>query len=407
MLRINRRPLQTQQRHRRKLPYRAPQNRKGSIIALSTMMLVMILAFTSFTVDFGWITLTLAQMQNASDAAAFAGASELGPGTGLAPASTADEILTASTSAARDVADANPSGDLESTYIDIMQDVRLGQLQWIEGEQRWAEVWGAQPYTLVEVEVHRDRGTALDVNGQAMDGPLPLFFAPVIGHKNAGLQVSSAAAIMPGIGFRITGNSSSHADVLPIALDVETWDALLQGNGDDDFGYNAQLNKVENSPDGILEVSLYPSGSSSLPPGNRGTVDIGSPNNSTADLKRQIRDGINADDLSWFGGELRFDEALELNGDTGLSAGIESVLKEIVGEVRAIPLFSSVSGPGNNATYVIDRFVGVRIMNVRIKGNPSKRHVVVQPAPFSSPTVVKGQTEIQVDSIFTTPVLIR
>jgi hypothetical protein len=89
------------------------------------------------------------------------------------------------------------------------------------------------------------------------------------------------------------------------------------------------------------------------------------------------------------------------------SAGIESALKEVIGEVKAIPLFTSVSGPGNNAAYVISRFVGIRIMGVRLTGNPSKRHVTVQPAPFSDATVIKGQTEIRSDSIFTTPVLIR
>lgn len=382
-------------------------NREGSIITLSAGVLVMVLAFTSFTVDFGWITLTLAQLHNACDAAAFAGAYELGPGTGLAPVATADGIATISKEAARTVANENRAGDLDSTYIDVAQDVRLGQYQWLPDEQRWAEVWGATPYTLIEVAVHRDRGSAVDINGDVLDGPLPLFFAPVIGHTEAGLNVTSAAAIMPGVGFRISSNSSAFADVLPIALDEDSWNDLLAGVGDDDYEYNATQDKVFQNSDGILEVNIYPSGSSSLPPGNRGTVDIGSPNNSTNDLKRQIRDGINADDLAWFGGELRFDQSLELNGDTGVSAGIESALKDIIGQSRAIPLFTSVSGPGNNATYVISRFVGIRVMAVRLTGNPNKRHVVVQPAPFADPSVIKGEIEIQSDSIYTTPVLIR
>lgn len=261
---------------------------------------------------------------------------------------------------------------------------------------------------MIEVAVHRDRGNAVDINGQVVDGPLALFFAPVIGHSEAGLNVTSASAIMPGVGFRISPGSSSRANILPIALDEDSWDSMLAGVGDDDYEFNAGLNKVVESSDGILEVNIYPSGSSSLPPGNRGTVDIGHPGNSTNDLKRQIREGINADDMSWFGGEIRFDGTpLELNGDTGISAGIESALKDVIGEVKAIPLYTSVSGPGNNATYVISRFVGVRIMDVRLTGNPNKRHVTVQPAPYSDSTVVKGQTEIRSDSIFTTPVLIR
>ena len=375
---------------------------------LSAGVLVMVLAFASFTVDIGWITLTLAQMHNACDAAALAGATELGPGTGFAPALSPESIQSNSKYAAHSIAASNVAGGLTSTYIDVSQDVRLGQFQWLPDEKRWSEVWGATPYTMVEVAVHRDRGSAVDINGQMMDGPLPLFFAPVIGHSDAGLSVVAVAAILPGVGFRIASGSSSRSNILPIALDETSWNSLLAGVGGDDYEFNAGLNQVVNSPDGILEVNIYPSGSSSLPPGNRGTVDIGSPGNSTADLKRQIRDGINDDDLAWFGGEIRFDgEPLELNGDTGISAGIEDALKDVIGEVKAIPLFTSVSGPGNNATYEISRFVGVRIMDVKLTGNPSKRHVTVQPAPFSDSSVVKGKTEIRSDSIFTTPVLIR
>ena len=387
---------------------RGDESRQGSVLTMSAMVLVMILAFTSFTVDFGWISLTRAQMHNACDAGGFAGASELAFGTGAAPALTAAEVETAAKDAARVVAGKNPAGGLESTYVDMAQDVRLGQLQWIPAEQRWGEVWGATPYTMIEVAVHRDRGTAFDINGQMLDGPLPLFFAPVIGHADAGLQVTTTVAIRPGGGFQIPPGSSSTSPLLPIALDEPTWNALIAGTGNDDYGYNATTGQVTNNSDGILEVNIYPNGSSALPPGNRGTVDIGDPGNSTNDLKRQIREGVNAADLAWFGGEIRFaGTPLELNGDTGISAGIKSALEDVLGEVRAIPIFTSVSGPGNNATYVISRFVGVRLLDVKLTGNPNKRHLTVQPAPFSDSTVVKGEMVIQTDSIFTKPALIR
>ena len=37
--------------------------------------------------------------------------------------------------------------------------------------------------------------------------------------------------------------------------------------------------------------------------------------------------------------------------------------------------------PGDNAHYTIVRFAGVRIMDVKLTGNPSKKRVTVQPAP--------------------------
>ena len=196
--------------------------------------------------------------------------------------------------------------------------------------------------------------------------------------------------------------------MLPIALDIGSWDNLVINNvGNDQYSYDPVSGNVCCGPDGIKEVSLYPSGCGNLPPGNRGTVDLGSPNNSTSDLKRQILYGLNDYDLSFFNGSLRFDQGpLYINGDTGISAGIKSQLNTIKGEPRAIPLFSAVSGSGNNATYTIERFVGIRIMKVKLTG--SNKRVIVQPAPLMDPTVIPGPTtEVTIDSIFTMPKLVQ
>ncbi len=99
---------------------------------------------------------------------------------------------------------------------------------------------------------------------------------------------------------------------------------------------------------------MFPQGTGS--PGNRGTVDIGSSNNSTADIARQIVHGISPSDFAQLGGKLEFDDSgkLYLNGDTGISAGVKDELASIMGQPRIIPIFSTVSGNGNNAT-VYDR----------------------------------------------------
>ncbi len=390
------------------LKRRLGASREGSVVVLAAAVLILVFAFTSFTVDLGFIALTRAELQNAADSAALGGAQELSQGIGVGPVASADDTAAAVRTDAESLASLNPAGDLDGVYIDPAQDVRLGRIQWDAATGQWKKIWGESPYTLVEVVAHRDRGEAEDVNGQSLDGPLPLFFAPIIGHEDATIVTRSAAAIFPGVGFRIDQNSSALADILPIAMDEETWDKLMAGVGSDDYAYDEDDGDIENHGDGILEANLYPSGSSKLPPGNRGTVDIGSPNNSTKDLKRQILNGINADDLSWFGGELRFDDVpVVLNGDTGLSAGIESSLKQIIGQPRAIPVFSQVSGPGNNAMYTIVKFVGIRIMDVKLTGSPSKKRVVIQPAPFSDSTVIRGETTVTSDSIFTKPALIQ
>jgi len=177
---------------------------------------------------------------------------------------------------------------------------------------------------------------------------------------------------------------------------------------DDEYAWNSTDRVVEaDESDGILEINIYPDLNSGLAPGNRGTVDLGHAGNSTSDLKRQIRYGLNSYDLSFFpDNKITFDStgALYLNGDTGISAGIKDALEDIVGQVRAIPIFISVTGQGNNATYTIVKFVGVRIMGVKLTGGPNSRHLTVQPAVFSDSHVLRGDLSVNVDSILSQPV---
>jgi hypothetical protein len=55
-------------------------------------------------------------------------------------------------------------------------------------------------------------------------------------------------------------------------------------------------------------------------------------------------------------------------------------LTSIKGQPRVIPVFRTVSGPGNNAQYEIVLFVGVRILDVKLTGAMSGKRVIIQPA---------------------------
>ena len=160
--------------------------------------------------------------------------------------------------------------------------------------------------------------------------------------------------------------------ILPYALDLQTWNGLIANSGSDSYRWNAVTKKVEAGSDGLVEVNLFPQGTGS--PGNRGTVDIGSSNNSTADIARQILHGISPSDMAYHGGKLEFDSAgkLPLNGDTGISAGVKDEMTSIMGQPRVIPIFSTVTGNGNNANYTIVKWQGIRIMNVKLTGSMSQ-----------------------------------
>jgi hypothetical protein len=215
---------------------------------------------------------------------------------------------------------------------------------------------------------------------------VPYFFARIFGMQGQVLRATAKAAIVRDVkGFK-SPSDGTNLDILPFALDLQTYNSLMAGSGADSWRWNSQTKTIEAGSDGVLEVNLYPQGTGS--PGNRGTVDIGGANNSTSDIARQILHGISSQDFTALGKPLEFDNngKLSLNGDTGISAGVKDELAAIKGQPRIIPVFSQVQGPGNNAEYTIVKWFGIRIMDVSLTGAASKKRLTIQAAPI----VVKG-----------------
>lgn len=255
------------------------------------------------------------------------------------------------------------------------------------------------PYRAVRVTLRKTE----NFNGQ-----VPLFFAKFFGQSGRNMTVEATAAMACQIkGFsRPSSAESPSLGILPFAIDEITWNDMLHGGGTDNFNYDFDRSIVKRGSDGIREVNLYPQGSGS--PGNRGTVDIGGANNSTADLARQIVHGISAQDLAELEQPLVLDAdgELTLNGDTGISAGVKDELASIIGQTRIIPVFSSVSGNGNNAMYTIVRWVGVRILEVDLTGAMKSKCLTVQPAPVIARDVIPGDASRIWSSTIYSPVFL-
>ncbi|MEZ6062496.1 MAG: pilus assembly protein TadG-related protein [Planctomycetaceae bacterium] len=393
------------------------QSRKGAVMVFAAAMLIVVIAFAAFTVDFGMVTLTKGQMQNAADSAAHAAVLEVSRAYGPGAEMTQSQAENIARQRAVEMVSRFRTGDVESTVADEVRDVRVGRRSWDDAAQEWVQEWGVSPYNMVEVTVRRTNAETTS---------LPMTFARILGRDNFELTTTSVAAMYPGVGFVLNPNPDPppHSDppndcidILPIALDLESWTNLLDqhyhgtNHGyDDDYSWSNSNGVNHCRGDGIPEINIYPDLNSGLAPGNRGTVDLGSANNSTNDIKRQIIHGLNAYDMSFFpNNRIEFDAngALYLNGDTGISAGIEDALQSIIGQVRAIPIFIEVTGQGNNATYTIVKFVGIRIIDVKLSGGPNKRHLTVQPAVFSDSHVLRGNVDVNVDSILSQPVVIH
>lgn len=387
--------------------------RQGKIALMTALMLVALIGILACALDLGWIAMTKTQLQAAADSASLAGGTELLPGLGFHATKTPTEVRDAVEIQSVAFAAANRAGDYSSVYIDAGRDIQLGTCKLNTGTNQWEFNWGDTPYNAVQVTPKRN------VHGGGMDRPLPLFFAPVLGTSDSSISVLSAAIILPASRFTNPPNGGN-SSLMPFAFEEKLWDKYfralehyqntlggdaslidisyldidgsplyfqyyMQGANQKSFQlFNDVLgagpgDTVVNAPDDVLEFSIFPIDQTS---GNFGTIDIGSLGNSAADLKRQIADGPSPADMAYFP-DSTITPPLDMNGDTGVSAGISSTLESIIGQCRAIALFDTVSGPGNNANFHVVDIVGVRIMDVKLSG--SNKYLTLQPCKFIDP----------------------
>ena len=347
---------------------RHPRQRSGNVLFLTLILMVALMAMLAFAVDLGYLNVVRTELQRSADAAAIAGAWRLIDAQ--APSAVTDSATLSGYAAtnASHYASANNSLRVSPTLGD--GDLTIGFLANPHAEELNIDTNSFFAPNAIRVRVRR---------AHAQNGEVPLFFARVLGFDSSSSQAEATAMVLKNIkGFQ-SPQGGGNLDLLPFALDEDTWNDMLAGGGEDNWRWNSNTQQVQPGSDGIREVNLYPQGTGS--PGNRGTVDIGSSNNSTNDIARQIVEGVSPGDLAHHGGKLEFNAqgTLELNGDTGISAGVKDELASIIGQPRIIPIFRSVSGPGNNAQYVIVKFVGVRLLDVRLTGKMSGKHVMIQP----------------------------
>jgi len=377
-----------------------PADRRGAISVLAAFLAVVLLAMVAFSVDTGYILSNKQELQRTADAAAMAACWEYGQK--LSRGATPAEAVAAGRAAAAEYAGNNAVANLE-TEIDQNSgnspsgDLVFGQIADLYDPDSVVNTASLKDFNAVKIRIRRD---------ETLNGEAPYFFAKIFGMTGQGLSAEATAGYYRNVkGVRAPADGSN-IDVLPYALDWDTWAALLAGNAADKWRWNADTKTITAGSDGVLEVNLFPQGTGS--PGNRGTVDIGSSNNSTADITRQILHGITPDDLAYHGGSLEFNEdgELDLNGDTGISAGAKDELTSIMGDPRLIPIFSKVAGPGNNAQYTIVHWAGIRIMEVKLTGAMNQKRVIIQPCPMVVAGVVPSG-ESTSSFVYTPVVLVK
>ncbi|HEY2250280.1 MAG TPA: pilus assembly protein TadG-related protein [Planctomycetaceae bacterium] len=358
-------------------PKLAHHRRRGTVAVLACLLMTALLGMLAFSVDLGYLANSRAELQRTADSAALAACYQLvykgKPGTPVDLSSSIANLPTVARqySGLNHVCNGSPSLSDSDIVIGFMAN---------PNQPGGTINVGADPnlFNSVQITVKRTSGE----NGQ-----IPTFFSRIFGLSGQNASATATAAVIGnfnGLGVpQVNGGGQGNLMLLPFALDQQTWNSMLAGDtsvSTDVWNYNSAGQVVAGS-DGIREVNLFPQGTGS--PGNRGTVNIGTSNNSTATVVSQILNGITPAQMAMYpNSQLTFDASgnLYLGANPGISAGFKSALASIIGQTRFIPIFSSVTGNGNNAQYDIVAFQGVRILDVDLTGSMSSKHLTVQPA---------------------------
>jgi len=352
--------------------------RKGAVLPLVASLSVIIIGMLAFAIDLGYVSLVRGQMQTAADASALAAASQL-LDRDLLHADPYQSLTDADAQALR-FSSANTGGGVPLGVGP--GDVTYGYIA-DPKDPNSPFITTRRPFNSARVRVQRTN---------QRNGELGLFFAPIFNRDSMGLDAAAIATLEGNVkGFQFNDNvAEQKCLLLPFALEVSIWDAAIAGTGGTDaWKYNPDTKAITPGSDNVREVKLFPTKGTA--PGNFGTVDIGSANNSTSDIERQILYGPNKADFAVLGGkiELNGTGTLVLEGDTGISAGFKDELTAIKGQPRIIPLYRApVTGNGNNSRFTIVRWVGCVILDVQLTGG--NKQVIIQPEFCIDSTAVGG-----------------
>lgn len=161
-----------------------PPARRGVILVIAALLLVVIFAFVAFSVDVGYMAMTKSQLQNAADASAMAGSYKIG-GTPETIRLAAKEVAYANTAAAAPVV--VPDSDIELGVFD----------------------YSTKVFTTNEASPNAVRVTTR-VEDQK------LFFAPVLKRYDFDMEASAIAMLNPrDIVFVVDLSGSMNDDTEP------------------------------------------------------------------------------------------------------------------------------------------------------------------------------------------------
>jgi hypothetical protein len=366
--------------------------KRGLCFAILAVLTPALIAFVGLCIDIGVLALANAHLKTVADAAALAGAKQLNDPARLASNFNITGDLSRARNRAIAIGGANKVLSDAAVLLDNPDNSSGGDI--LIGYKNMAASGSALDttpaskslYNTVQVTARRDSDHG---------GMVPAFFSRALGFSGTSVSVTSMATVQNYAiqGFKCTP-PETHTHLIPIALSLTTYNAMLAGLTTDNYTW--KNGTVHPGGDGIYESSLYPVSSG---PGNWGTLLIGVSSNGTSTLAPQIQYGVTTDQIataSPTGCSLQLGSGtsvLQLTGNPGVSLGLKPALTSMIGQVVVVPVYDPAQsgGSGSNFVYGIVKFAAVAVLDTDFNGSDSE--VYVQPALVTDSTAILGSPQ--------------
>ena len=323
------------------------RSERGTVIVMAVVVMTVVLGFIALSVDMGMLMTAQSELQNAADAAAFAGVGRLISADYYGAVEQAWSFATANSCLGQNLA--LGCGDIQLGIYDFDQHTFTAA--------PWGSLGGSNA---VRVYARRTEDSA--------QGSLPLAFARILGRNMADVEASTIAVV----DRRVSGFDGSVAGImLPFAISEDK-----VGNPPV-VGYTFELYPNKTEEDGLLAA------------GNFGLLDLDDSNPGTSTLGDWIIDG--------FPGaiEIPADGNLPMGGAPGLATALSKAVEERIGEVVVVFVHNAVSEGGENTVYNVVSLVAVEVVSVsgggtnlsftvRVAELPSSGFIVRPGAPWNA-----------------------
>ena len=357
------------------------KKRDGAIAVLMCVLMLPLLGLLAFSIDYGFLLYLRTDLQRVADQAALAAARD------LTPDPQGNQDLTKVRATVRQYVAMN----FGENFVVNDSDIEIGRYN---PKTIYSSVEILEPALLstddildtVRVRLRRD---------EMANSSVSLYFARLFGDTQSDVSAYSTAVLQPA---RFLGPGTA---ILPIAIEHTAWGQILQGQTASIYGGG----QIVGSDGSTLN-------------GNWGTVDIGLTSNSTTSLSDQIANGLQQSDLNALYKQGRIEDAshidsivsMDLNGDTGLSAGLKHAILAAHDMKKVAPIYKEVVGSGGKLEFTIVSWVTVEIVDSGWKGAQNSFVMVRKAYTYDKdlyPVHDLTDSSVSIEGAFTSPVLIQ